>query len=57
MPRTVASAGVAGAYGSPRQVIRPDEGVTTPVIMFISVDLPAPFSPIRPRVEPCYRAR
>ena len=33
---------------TPSMTIEPDVGATTPPRIFISVDLPAPFSPIRP---------
>src|SRR5215207_7640083 len=38
-------------------MIDPDEGATTPPRIFIKVDLPAPFSPIRPKTSPLWTVR
>src|SRR4028119_2107867 len=38
-------------------MIDPDEGGTTPPRIFIKVDLPAPFSPIRPKTSPLRTVR
>ncbi|MDT4834798.1 hypothetical protein FQZ97_684480 [compost metagenome] len=45
MPRSRASAADARTTGTPSSTMSPDVGVTTPERIFISVDLPAPFSP------------
>ena len=56
-PAASASPGFAGAYGSPSMVIDPEPGWWTPVMSELSVDLPAPFSPIRPMTLPCGTAK
>ncbi len=45
MPRSRASVEFAKRTGLPSRMISPDVGATTPERIFISVDLPAPFSP------------
>jgi hypothetical protein len=52
MPRAAAAAGFRSAMRSPSISIVPAFGATVPPRMFISVDLPAPFSPIRPTISP-----
>ena len=47
MPWSRASLVVAKLTGSPSRMIRPEVGCSTPERIFISVDLPAPFSPKR----------
>src|SRR5262245_17923267 len=48
MPAATASRGVASRIGVPSRTISPASGMTRPARMFISVDLPAPFSPRTP---------
>ena len=45
MPRSRASVEEEKATGSPSRMISPEVGRMTPERTFISVDLPAPFSP------------
>ena len=45
MPAALAAAGDANETGSPSSSMRPSSGATTPAMILISVDLPAPFSP------------
>ena len=45
MPRSRASAADEKVTGAPSSAISPELGFTTPDRIFISVDLPAPFSP------------
>ena len=45
MPAALAAVGDANVTGSPSSSMRPSSGVTTPAMILISVDLPAPFSP------------
>ena len=45
MPASRASAAEEKDTGRPSSSMDPDVGVTTPERIFISVDLPAPFSP------------
>ncbi len=45
MPRARASSAEPSTTGSPSSTISPELGVITPERIFISVDLPAPFSP------------
>ena len=47
IPRSRASLALAKATGLPSSTIWPDVGWITPDRIFISVDLPAPFSPNR----------
>jgi hypothetical protein len=47
MPRSTASLVEASRTGSPSSTSSPPEGCSTPERIFISVDLPAPFSPNR----------
>ena len=51
-PRCMASDGDIGAYATPSIVMVPALGATTPATIEFSVDLPAPFSPIRPSTLP-----
>src|SRR5262245_9196213 len=51
-PRRRASSGPRGAYGRPSSAIAPASGRTAPLSTFISVDLPAPFSPTRAWTSP-----
>src|SRR5688500_12007957 len=52
MPRSSASRGLPRCSRSPRQCTSPPSGWTMPARIFSSVDLPAPFSPIRPWASP-----
>src|SRR5580692_6431801 len=52
MPARVASATVRLAWSRPSMRIVPALGAVTPPRIFIIVDLPAPFSPIRPSTSP-----
>ncbi len=45
MPRSRASDDEANVTGLPSSSMSPEVGLTTPDRIFISVDLPAPFSP------------
>ena len=45
MPAAFAAAGDANETGSPSSSMRPSSGATTPAMILISVDFPAPFSP------------
>ena len=45
MPAALAAAGDANATSRPSSIMRPSSGATTPAMILISVDLPAPFSP------------
>ena len=45
MPAALASAGEAKLTSRPSIVMRPSSGATTPAMILMSVDLPAPFSP------------
>ena len=47
MPWAIASAGVAKETSEPLTLMVPSSGFCTPYRIFISVDLPAPFSPTR----------
>ena len=47
MPTSIASVGDLNTRGSPATRISPSSGFCTPYRIFISVDLPAPFSPTR----------
>ena len=49
--------GCAAHRATPARCIAPASGRTTPPTMFISVLLPAPFWPIRPRMRPRPSAR
>ena len=48
MPARAASAGEPGVTATPLTLSSPSVGRTVPLMMEISVDLPAPFSPTRP---------
>ena len=52
MPAAMAPATVIAARSSPSTRIGPALGAATPPRIFISVDLPAPFSPTRPITSP-----
>src|SRR5215212_779035 len=52
MPSDCAWLGVRGAIGLPPRTICPASGGCTPVRTLISVDLPAPFSPISAWISP-----
>ena len=52
MPAPIASATVSAGRATPSMRIVPPLGSVTPPITFISVDLPAPFSPMRPMTSP-----
>ena len=57
MPAAFACAGDANETGLPARVIVPSSGRTTPAIVLISVDLPAPFSPSTAWIEPSSQAK
>ena len=52
MPWAIASAGVAKVTCGPSTLMVPSSGFCTPYRIFISVDLPAPFSPTRAWIVP-----
>ena len=52
MPLRLASAALARRVGSPAMQDLAGVGLVDPHRIFISVDLPAPFSPIRPTTSP-----
>ena len=52
MPALIASPTVSAGRSTPSTRIMPPVGSMTPPITFIRVDLPAPFSPIRPITSP-----
>ena len=52
MPAASASCTVSAWRSTPSVRIVPESGATTPPSTFISVDLPAPFSPTRPMTSP-----
>ncbi len=52
MPAFVASVTVIAGRSIPSTRMRPWLGAVTPPRIFISVDLPAPFSPTRPMISP-----
>src|ERR1700722_9279577 len=52
MPPARASAGEANITCFPSNSIIPESGVSTPLIIFTSVDLPAPLSPTSPIISP-----
>ena len=52
MPACAASRGEPNLMSRPDSRISPSSGCIRPAIMFISVDLPAPFSPSTPRTSP-----
>ena len=52
MPCATASAVVGKRTVSPSSTMRPSVGCSTPAMIFISVDLPAPFSPTRTFTAP-----
>jgi hypothetical protein len=52
IPAAMASATLKAPRSRPPTRIAPALGATTPPRTFISVDLPAPFSPISPRTSP-----
>ena len=52
MPRWRASSGVRGVASTPSTSILPEVSATTPAITFVSVDLPAPFSPTSAWISP-----
>ena len=45
MPTALAACGVSNFTGLPSKIISPSSGATTPEMILMSVDLPAPFSP------------
>src|SRR4051812_18016410 len=53
----LASDGLANRTARPRTRISPSSCCTAPASTFISVDLPAPLSPTRPRTSPRRRVR
>ena len=57
MPAAIAPGTVIALRSTPSMRIRPLVGATTPPSTFISVDLPAPFSPTRPMTSPGSTAR
>src|SRR6476660_115798 len=52
MPARSESSGSRGAKGWPANVISPESACSAPARMFMSVDLPAPFSPSRAWTSP-----
>ena len=52
MPAAMAPVTVIASRATPSTRIEPALGATTPPRIFISVDLPAPFSPTRPMTSP-----
>ena len=57
MPAPIASATVMASRSTPSMRMWPRVGATTPPSTFISVDLPAPFSPTSPITSPGATAR
>ena len=57
MPARFAAAGLGNATGMPSRVMWPSSGCTTPAMIFMSVDLPAPFSPSTAWIEPRLQAK
>src|SRR3990172_1641980 len=57
MPREAASRGSTIRQGSPSVRIVPSSGRTSPMSIFMSVDLPAPFSPRMPWISPRFSTR
>src|SRR5438445_4973305 len=57
MPRAMASRGPLMRAGLPLTTISPESACTRPYRMFISVDLPAPFSPTRAWISPARTVR
>src|SRR5690606_15199008 len=57
IPSAAASTGEEMVTGSPSMRIVPESGVWTPASTFISVDLPAPFSPMRAWTSPRRRSK
>ena len=56
MPSAWASAGLRSSTGSPSTAMSPASGRYRPVMILISVDLPAPFSPTRAWISPGRRS-
>ncbi len=52
MPSARACAGERGARGAPSQSSSPASACTAPAMIFIRVDLPAPFSPSTAWISP-----
>jgi hypothetical protein len=52
MPRSTSVCGAMPVMSAPSKVTVPLEGRTKPQTVFISVDLPAPFRPMRPVMRP-----
>src|ERR1041385_5405095 len=57
IPLSRASSGFDGTYGLPSIVIEPSSGRSEPAITFISVLLPAPFSPMSACTSPSRSSR
>src|SRR5258705_13867721 len=57
MPLERASSTLFSSTSSPCRKILPESGFWKPQTIFISVDLPAPLSPSRPRTSPLRRCR
>src|ERR1019366_3337799 len=57
MPCARASSTLFGSYGSSCRNIRPPSCFWKPQMILISVDLPEPLSPSRPRISPLRRCR
>ena len=57
MPRVAASWGSRIWQRSPSTSMVPPSGSTSPISTFISVDLPAPFSPRTPWMRPRWRVK
>ena len=57
MPRRLISRGGNAWIGSPRSVMLPCEGCSSPAMVFSSVDLPAPFGPMMATISPSSTVR
>src|ERR1700716_2364015 len=57
MPLARASSTLFGMYGWPRSSMFPESCFWKPLMILISVDLPAPLSPSRPSTSPFFRCR
>src|SRR5215471_18414923 len=57
MPAASASRAERNCTGTPSSRMAPSYSACTPAMIFISVLLPAPFSPTRPWISPAFRAK
>ncbi len=55
-PRATMSCGARPAISSPANRIEPRRGLRIPLVVIISVVLPAPFGPSRQVIDPCATA-